>query len=225
MGRPIKKKYFGNLNYPYSNYANGGFTGVGGEGVASVTLSTTSLTVSTGSVVVLFAAPTVIGGIQATGTAVKTGNTVSSVIVTNPGSGYTAAPAVVFNATVGSTGTGVSVLTTNPNAIAGLAYLTTGSSAVAFDIIKQEASRRYLVHTAQGVGQCKLITTSTLTAGDMTIIATDSLGSTYYVAKLTAHHATLVQQTVNGSWEFVTNAVAGWTVNGASTGTVSIANN
>lgn len=124
-------------------------------------------------------------------------------------------------------GTGFSAVTSLTaavtNAIAVTAFISTGSSAVVGDIVKQEASRRYLVKTAQGVGQCLLVTTSTVTAGQMTIAATDVNGSTYYVRKLTANRAVLVQNTVNGSFEYASNSAAGWTLGAATTGTVTIA--
>lgn len=124
-------------------------------------------------------------------------------------------------------GTGFSAVTSLTaavtNAIAVTAFISTGSSAVVGDIVKQEASRRYLVKTAQGVGQCLLVTTSTIAAGQMTIAATDVNGSTYYVRKLTANRAVLVQNTVNGSFEYDSNSAAGWTLGAATTGTVTIA--
>ena len=110
------------------------------------------------------------------------------------------------------------------NAIAVSAFVVGGSSAVAGDIVKQEASRRYLVRTAQGLSQCKLVTAAPA-EGQMTIAATDANGSTYYVKKLTANRATLIQNVVNGSFLFADNAVAGWTLGAASTGVVSIASN
>jgi hypothetical protein len=102
------------------------------------------------------------------------------------------------------------------------AYVPGGSSAVNSTIIKQEGSHRYLVENDQGRGQCKLITTSTLTAGTMNIYATDANGSTYYVSKLTGRKAYLTQKTVNGSFAFATGSVAKWTTSTASTGIVSI---
>lgn len=114
------------------------------------------------------------------------------------------------------------------NGIAVTAYITGGSSALAGDIVKQEASRRYLVQTAEGIGQARLTAAAggSLTEGQMNIIATDTLASTYYVTKLTAHRATLTRATNGGSgYEYATGAVAGWSLNAATTGTVSIANN
>ena len=225
MGRPIKEKYFGNTNTPYSNQAVGGTTGLGGEGVASITLSTSSLTVSTGTVTVLFSAPQLPGGVTAAGTPVKTGNTVTSVTIDTAGTGYTAAPTVVFAATVGSTGTGVAVLTTTQyNAIKGLAWVP-GGSAKLFDIKKQEGSKRYLVNTADGRAICKLVATPTIASGEMNIIASDTNGSTYFVKKLTARRAVLVQSTASTAFLFLDGSAAGWTLNAASLGVVSIANN
>ena len=139
---------------------------------------------------------------------------------TNAGSGYLKTESLTI------TGTGAPAVTAinysnRQNAIAFTSYISTGSQARSNgDIIKQEASRRYLVKNVDGIGQCKLITTSTLTAGTMNIIATDFNGSTYYVNKLTAHKAHLVRKTSAGGGFLVANNVAtGWTLNGA-TGTV-----
>lgn len=217
MGRPIKKKYFGNLNTG----------GVGGEGVASVTLSTSSLTVSTGTVSVVFGAPNLAGGVQAVGSAVKTGNTVTSVTITTAGSGYTSAPAVVFNASVGTTGTGVAVLTSSDtnNALAVYANVA-GGGALVGDIVKQEASRRYLVKTSAGTKPCKLVAKAngSLSSGEMNLVATDVDAATYYVTKLTARRARLTPITT-GTTEFSLNEQARWTLGAATTGTVSIASN
>ena len=225
MGRPIKKKFFGSLTTPYQNQATGGRTGVGAEGVASVTLSTTSFAVSTLTVVMSFSAPQIAGGITATGTPVKTGNTVTSVLVTNAGSGYTSAPTVAFTGTgMTSVGAGTAVLTsTRQNAIAFISYLTTGSSAVAAgDILKQEGSKRYLVQNAQGQGQCKLVALPTLAAGQMNIIATDANGSTYFVKKLTARKAVVAQSTVSTAFLVGDGVSTGWTLDAASGTIVSI---
>lgn len=82
--------------------------------------------------------------------------------------------------------------------IACVAYISTASSAVSSAIIKQEGSHRYLVENAQGRGICKL-TTGTVTAGLMSITATDANGNTYSVSKLTARKATVTRKTQNGS--------------------------
>lgn len=222
MGRPIKKKYFGNTNAGTTGQ------GTGGEAVATVTKNNTGTLYTTSTTLSLtFTAPQLPGGAAATGnvTTNALGN-VATVTLTDGGSGYTSAPtATVAGGTTGTTATFVVALTTTlQNAIAGNAYVA-GGSAKAFDIIKQEASKRYLVRTADGVDQCKLVTTSTLAAGEMNIVATDWNGSTYWVKKLTARRALLVQNVVSGSFLVANNATTGWTL-GSSTGTiVTIANN
>ena len=296
MGRPIKKKFFGNLITPFQNHATGGKTGAGGEGVSSVTISNSGTIYSQG-VTISFAAPDIAGGIRATGTPIipatgATAGTIRGINITNAGTGYMSAPVLtlttasqvtqyVTNSGITATNTmsvasvtgivvgmrifgggngGLVVSTdtvrnwvtssdansttwTNANnlkfydegsgfantvvltssrqdAIKFTSYLTTGSSAInGGDILKQESSRRYLVQNAQGKGQCKLVTTSTLTAGTMNIIATDFNGSTYYVRKLTAHRAIVVQSTASGSFLVGNGISTGWTLGGA-TGTV-----
>jgi hypothetical protein len=154
---------------------------------------------------------------------------VKSMVLTNPGTGYDAVPSLTWSTPVGGISgvipgnPTVSLTSTTQNAIEGTAYLLAkdgGSSAVTYDIVKQEASHRYLVKTAQGIGQCKLVASASPTAGQMTIIATATNGSTYYVTKLTAHKAILVYK--SGTRLFADNAAAGWTLGAASTGIVSI---
>ena len=305
MGRPINKKFFGNINPSHYNDIAGGITGVGGEGIVSV-----DFTANRGSFLVpptiTMPTPTIAGGVTAvlspiyinvehvaTG-AGKAGLQVGDVYtyagtggaqwqvynlsgtnatftLTNAGSGIllNAIPGgttqgalatrvsgtgttstflldiywhistgggVVPTTGAGSgylkteslsiTGTGAPAVTainytSRQNAIAFTSYISTGSQArTNGDIIKQEASRRYLIQNVDGIGQCRLITTSTLTSGTMNIIATDFNGSTYYVNKLTAHKARLVRKTSAGSgWILATNVATGWTL-GSATGTV-----
>jgi len=133
--------------------------------------------------------------------------------------------------------------TTTQDAIAFTSYLTTGSSAVSGgDIIKQESSRRYLVRNSQGIGQVKLSagtgTNHILSPGNMHLIATDNGGATYYVMKLTAHKATLVNRTSTSTAVFghntfsiggvsYTGGVASWTLGSITSATsqVSLAKN
>lgn len=220
MGRPINKKFFGELNTPP----------IGGEGVSTIAIANSGTNYAASATIALtFSAPQVVGGVAATGRVTTNGNrNVATVTLLTAGSGYTSAPTATVNGgTTGTTATfTISLTNTRQNAIAFTSYLTTGSSAVAGgDIIKQEASRRYLVTNSQGQGQVKLVTTSTLTAGTMNVIATDKNGSTYFVKKLTARRATLVRYNETGSFEYASNQAAGWTLGTATTGTVSIASN
>jgi hypothetical protein len=228
MGRPIKEKFFGNTNSPYSNQAQGGVTGVGGEGVTTVALNNTGTLYTTSTTLgATFSAPNIPGGVA--GTAQVTTNAlgnIASVTLVSAGTGYTSAPTLaVTGGTTGTLATFTVALTSNrQNAIKGEAFIT-GGSQKAFDIKKQEASKRYLVQTADGQGQCKLVTTATLAAKEMNIVATDWNGSTYWVRKLTARRAVLVQSTASGSFLITNGASTGWTL-GSSTGTiVTIGNN
>ena len=217
MGRPIKSKYFGTSKG----------TGIGGEGVSLITLGTNP--VSTMTITVVIGSPNLSGGVQAVGSAVKTGNTVTSVSITTAGTGYTSVPSISFTGTNMTTiGDATATLTSSVlDVIECTAFIPVangGSSAVTGDIQEQVASKKYRVLTAEGTGPCKLVTTSTLTAGQMYIGATDTNGSTYYVKKLTARRAVLVQNVVNGSFLFDTNEAAGWSLDAASTGVVVIDN-
>jgi hypothetical protein len=62
------------------------------------------------------------------------------------------------------------------------------------DIIKQVSGTRYKVENQDGTGIVKL-TSGSITVGTGIITATDSVGGTYYVTKLTGHKATLVPKT------------------------------
>jgi hypothetical protein len=225
MGRPIKSKFFGNRASPYDNAQTGGVTGVGGEGVATVVVSNSGTLYTTSTTLTAtFSAPQIKGGVRATGTAsTDAAGLVSGFTLTLAGTGYTSAPTIALPATTGTTATFTVSLTTAAvqNALAFTSYLTTGSNAVTGgDILKQEASRRYLVQNSEGVGQVKLVASGTLAAGQMSLIATDGSGATFYVTKLTARKATLVNRT-STSTAVVTGATAGWTL-GASTGSTQV---
>jgi hypothetical protein len=219
MGRPIKKRFFGDLNPG----------GTGGEGIAAVSVAATGTNYRATATSITFAAPGVPGGVTATGVVTVNNFGISSVTITNAGSGYTTTSSVfTLNATFGSGASLVASLTnirTNAlNVNACLLAKDGGGASSGADIIKQESSHRYLVRNATGVGQCMLMADDTLTAGKMNLIATDVNGSTYWVTKLTARRAILTQRTMSGSYLFATNGVAGWTISAASTGVVSIAN-
>ena len=150
------------------------------------------------------------------------------VTVLTPGRGYTSAADALlgFSGSTGASATAV-LTTTYDNGLKVYAFVAGGSSGVIGDIMKQEASHRYLVKTAQGQSQCKLVAkaTGSLLEGEMNLVATDSLTSTYFVTKLTSHRANITQYTDGGSgFEYGVTDVAGWTINSATTGTVSISN-
>lgn len=241
MGRPIKSKFFGNRNSPYDNEQTGGSSGVGGEGVATITTATQGTLYTTSTTLnITFSNPQIKGGVKPTATVAtdSSGNTVGVTLLT-AGTGYTSTPTATLPATTGTTATFSITLTTGvQNAIAFTSFLLAkdgGANAVTGgDILKQEASRRYLVSNSEGVGQVTLIASDSVTAGTMNIIATDGAGATYFVKKLTAKKAYLVNRT-DTSTAVVSSLVAQWTTTGsagntlitAATGTnqVSIASN
>ena len=194
------------------------FVGTGTNRGSFTTLPTTK----TGLAVTVVGDTTGGAGSTGTGQTVAITFRASDVVITEAGSGYTSAPTSTPTQSV--TFTSVALTSTQQNAINGVAYVAGGSSAVVYDIIKQEASHRYLVKTAQGTSQCKLVAEAP-GVGEMTIIATDTEGCTYYVTKLTAHRATLTRKTSAGAgYQYATGDVAGWNITGAVTGFVSIAN-
>jgi hypothetical protein len=233
MGRPLHKKYFGNRNVGTTGTAD---NGIGGQGVASVTIGGSWADFTQATSTVTFSAPQLPGGVTATGTVTITGGAPVSVTITEKGSGYTSAPTVTIadsDAGAETTGTATAVLTTDTgsvgsatnqeNAIAAYAFVTGGSNKIG-DIIEQVGSRRYKVKTADGTMVCTLVTDGIAdTAGEITITATDSAGGTYFVKKLTARKAVLVR---NSGTAFATGASVKWTFGSAVEGvSVTIANN
>jgi hypothetical protein len=87
------------------------------DGVQSVTITNGGSGYTTTTVAATFTAPT--SGTTATGYGVVTGGSITSFVITNPGSGYTTAPTVTFVApATGTTATGTAVL---GGALAGIA--------------------------------------------------------------------------------------------------------
>lgn len=228
MGRPIKKKFFGNINTPP----------IGGEGFLSVAVlntTTNDLYSTVTNVTWSASAPQLPDGVAASGTASVSGEgRIVSLSVGTAGSGYISTASVTVTFSPATTGTGatyqVALTNSNQNSIAAYAFIPAadgGTSGLLADIIKQESSRRYLVKTSEGTGQVRLTAadTGSLTAGQMNIIATDVNGSTYYVNKLTARRAYVSTATDNGGFEYVDGTSAGWSLDAATTGTLSLANN
>lgn len=115
MGRPLSSKYFGNRN-PGTTGSTADDYGIGGQYVSSVAAGNAT-GYSQGTTITL-GAPNLPTGVQATATvSIFTANgNISSVTVTEQGSGYTSAPTATLvkaaNVTVAATGTsGANVLT------------------------------------------------------------------------------------------------------------------
>jgi len=197
MGRPINKKHFGNTNDD----------GLGGEGLASVTVTGAGTGYTTGEAVTI-SAPQLPGGTQAVATVVDDGSGgVDSVTVTTAGTGYTSAPTITFG-TGGADATGTGVLTdSRTNAIAVTAFVTGGSNLVA-DIEAQKAAKRFKVTTTTGTEVCALVTATPAAGKQMRITAVDSVGGTYFISKISARTCTVVRGTGTA---FAEGAKVKWT--------------
>ena len=238
MGRPLNKKYFANTNYQDFGTAN-----VGGESVASVTAPAGTLadlvngtyTIPAASI----GAPDITGGAKPVLTVTVTGATAYTVTVVSAGSGYTSAPTITFAGSVaGGTGsaTPVATLTTGAaarqNGIKAETQYGSGDAEILTgDVIKQVSTRRYKVQTSQATSIFKLVTTETKGEGEMSIMATDSAGGTYLVAKLTARQAVLVPTanahggSSSAGTQFASGTGAKWTFGSAIVDdTVTISN-
>jgi hypothetical protein len=175
----------------------------------------------------------------ATGTGAKADITMGllSVTVTEKGSGYTtpADAAVTFGGSTGAAAT--AVLTTDTGAVGSATNQENaivirantsagGTTALVGDIIRQVSTRRYKVKTADGIKVCQLGTDDTPAPAGAYIKATDDNGNTYFVTKLTAHRATLVQwnDAESGPWLFNDNESAPWTFGSTTETTVQIEN-
>lgn len=226
MGRPLKQKFFDPIE---------GTVSIGGEAVSTLSFSNRGAGYYTANVAIALGAPNLPTGTQATvGSITLFGNGAINSYTIVGGAGYTTAPAVTITGANSTPAVATSTLTSAvTNVIAVSAYIPVadgGSSAVIGDIVKQVGARRFKVRTAQGVGKCKLVTAAPA-AGQMTITATDSQSSTYYVKKLNENLAVLVQNT-GSTFDYTDGTIAKWTITGSAVaptasdiGTVVISSN
>ena len=166
---------------------------------------------------------------------------IKSIAVTEKGSGYTGTASLSWSQVNGGTMPSAQAATmTTPDGIVTdssgynfatikvTAKTTSGGSALAGDIVSQKGSRRYRVATTDGTAVCSLVAATPSSANQMSLIATDYSGNTYYVTKLTRHRVLLTQNT-GSSWEFATDSSAAWTLDALVAGdtgvTVQLANN
>lgn len=235
MARSMNKRYFGNRNIGTTGTSD---DGIGGQGVASITLGGTNN--SSGYALndpLDISAPNLPGGVQATARVSQLGasNTILAIEVTEKGSGYTSAPTVTesvggvqgtltFTAVLTTDSGAVGSATNQENAITVSAYIN-GTNSVG-DIVSQKGARRFKVKTASGTEVCTLVTSGAASAnGQMTITATDSAGGAYWVKKIGNTRATVVAKGVGGGTQFVTDSSVAWTFGSAVEGqTVKIAN-
>jgi hypothetical protein len=220
MGRPLKKRLFGNTNFGLAGTTAD--DGLGGGGIASITQYGKGSPNLTGTLTVSLPAPDEPGGVQATATATVTNGDVTFV-VTNPGSGYR-----------GFTSSAMTVTSTSgqdPSAI-GLGYdfeitVTGGVEHIRIsanvlglsnntaDIVRQMGSRKFLVKNANGVAVAKVHPTGAyyygnLPDGYMFMYCTDNAYARYVVTKISAHRLTLVQDPTSTGWLFASGTSVPW---------------
>lgn len=213
MGRPLKQKFFDPVE---------GSISIGGEAVSSLSFSNRGAGYYSANVAITLGSPNLPTGTQATvGSITLFGNGAINTYTIVGGAGYTTAPSVTITGANATPAVATSTLTSASvtNVIATSAYVPVadgGSSAVIGDIVKQVGARRYKVRTAQGVGKCKLVTAAPA-AGQMTITATDSQASTYYVKKLDENTCTLIQNTDGGTgFDYNDGEKAKWALTGSA---------
>lgn len=229
MGRPLNKKYFGNRNIGSASTATD--DNIGGKSVASVTIAGVWSGFTQATSTVTFGAPTLPGGVTATGTVTITSGAPTSVTITEKGSGYTTAPTVtIADSDVGAETSGtatavlsadsgnVSSVTNQENAIVAYGYV--GGVRQIVDIIRQVNGKSYKIKGANGTVQsAKLVTDANASAdGEVDIQAEDSGGGTYRVAKLSGRKATVIRSG-SGPWEFASGASVPWTFTAAPAAT------
>lgn len=170
MGRPINKKFFGNLNRPYDNMQTGGNTGVGGESVvSSITVSNSGTLYSQGSTVAI-GAPNIAGGIPATiSYSINSAGNITVALVER-GTGYTGAPSITVTkaATVNTVGTATntSFTLTNLTSVAGIAVGMLASAPFGMQ------SQSYVASV--GANSVTLTKTMTLSTSTLALTFSDS---------------------------------------------------
>ena len=133
MGRPIKKRFFGNTNVGSANTTSD--NGIGGEGVATVAITNSGTLYSAGSVP-LFTAPQLVGGVRPTSTFSRNSGGSLAITITDQGSGYTTVPTLsvttataVSTAATGTISQSVIYVTTATGIYAGMKASGTGINA------------------------------------------------------------------------------------------------
>jgi hypothetical protein len=233
MGRPLNKKYFGNRNIGSASVTTD--DGIGGKGIASVTIAGSWSGFTQATSTVTFSAPQLPGGVTATGTVTITAGAPASVTMTEKGSGYTSLPTVtIADSDVGAetSGTATAVfevdtgnvgsVTNEENAILMTAYLT-GGSALSVDIKKQVSTNRFKVTDGTRTGIVKLTGSLADAAGEGSVRLLDTDGGTYFATKITSRKAVITRGTGTQT-AFVTGTSVKWNMTAATADSLLIDN-
>jgi hypothetical protein len=86
------------------------------------------------------------------------------------------------------------------------------------DLIKQENTQRFKVETQDGIAYCKLVTALPTATGQVAINATDSVGGTYWVSKITNRRCRVTRNT---GTQFADGVTVNWTF-GSAVANVSV---
>ena len=220
MGRPLKKRLFGNTNFGLASTTSD--DGLGGGSVTSITQAIKGSPNLTGTLTVTIEAPDEPGGVQATATATVTAGNVTFV-VTNPGSGYRSIADVTVTSTSGqnpSYGGGglgydfATVLTGGVDHIRITANIL-GLSDNKADIVKQLGPRRFQVKNANGTAIARIHPAGiyyygNLPAGFMFFYATDNASARYIVSKISARRVIIVRDPTSSGWLFASGTSVRW---------------
>jgi hypothetical protein len=141
----------------------------------------------------------------------------SAVTITGANTGSAATATV---ATIAADTGAVGSATNQENAIIIRAKTTTNGTVKVGDIVRQVRTRGYKVKTDNGIAVCNLVATTSPAYKQAYIVAT-ATGGTYYVTKLTAHHATLTTKTGDGA---LNGKAVKWTFGAPSATKVQIEN-
>ena len=233
MGRPLNKKYFGNRNVGSASVTTD--DGIGGKGIASVTIGGSWSGFTQATSTVTFSAPQLPGGVTATGTVTITAGAPTLVTMTEKGSGYTSLPTVtIADSDVGAetSGTATAVFevdsgnirsaTNNENAISMTARLT-GGTAGAVDIIRQVSTNRFKVTDGTRTGIVKLKSSIATAAGEGSIRLVDSDTNTYFATKITSRKVVITRGT-GVQTAFATGTAVKWNMTAATADSLLVDN-
>jgi len=228
MGRPLKKRLFGNTNFGLASTTTD--DGLGGGRIASITTQIKGSPDVTGTLTVTIPAPTEPGGVTATATATVTSGNVTFVI-TNPGSGYRSVVLPTVTSTSGQdVGDDEGGLGYRFNAVVtgGVEHIRITANILGLtnntaDIVRQMSSRKFLVKNANGVAAARLHPAGiyyhgNLPAGFMIFYATDNASARYVVSKITAHRVTIVRDPTSSGWLFASGTSVRWRRNSGADG-------
>ena len=218
MGRPLKKRLFGNTNFGLASTTSD--DGLGGGSVTSITQFIKGSPNLTGTLTVTIEAPEEPGGVQATATATVTAGNVTFV-VTNPGSGYRSIADVTVASTSGQdpgfTGLGYDFMAAVTGGVDHIRITANvlGLSNNKADIVKQLGQRRFRVKNANGTAIARIHPAGiyyygNLPAGFMFFYATDNASARYIVSKITARRVTIIQDPTSSGWLFASGTSVRW---------------